>query len=309
MRSEADVFADLSVLCRETGYVHTIALLCFRDNIVRYAEELRPDDMQRMFGPDRLIRNEISTLIGLMIQGEVNWETPSPENIQEQLDRTDSLLKELHETFLPPMASVLAEKRMSSDPNFNPLRRGDLLREAIFYSGESAYSFQYRDLAPFKYAADDDWLLANRGFSIHEAQAVARTVVRIQEKKLATTVEQMRNLPPAEWTLLPGFTFSLHEVAEGTGLTESTVASILTAFALPPGEKNEQFRAITDFNIANATPLLRWAGNFVLFQSYSFVEALYESPFSGWAPTSSTLPSPWEIGDDSLKSSAVSALN
>ena len=58
-----------------------------------------------MFSPNRLIRTEISTLIGLMIQGEMDWTMPSPHVVQEQMDRMDALLKELHETFLPSRTS------------------------------------------------------------------------------------------------------------------------------------------------------------------------------------------------------------
>ena len=43
-------------------------------------------------------------------------------------------------------------------------RQGDVLREAIFYSGDSAYSFQYRDFAPKKYGRDDAWLETHKGF-------------------------------------------------------------------------------------------------------------------------------------------------
>ncbi len=62
-------------------------------------------------------------------------------------------------------------------------------------------------------------------------------------------------------------------------MAELTVEAVLNAFALALGEKNETFRSVDDFNVANATPLLRSNGEFVLFQSYSLVEALYESPF------------------------------
>jgi len=279
MRSEADVFTDLSALCRSDGYVHALAYLCFRDNIVRYAEEMRPEDMVQLYSSDRLIRTEISTLIGLMIQGDMTWAMPSPDVVQQHIDRTESLLKELHETFLPPMRAAFAEKMKSSDLEINPLERGELLREAIFYSGESAYSFQYRDFAPEKYAADDVWLLKNKGFSIHTARDVACVVARIQEEKLKSTLTQMTLLPPSPWSLLPGFTFSLKEVAAASRLNESTVEPVLNAFTLPSGEKNEQFRTIADFNLANAVPLLKFNGDFVLFQSYSLVEAVYESPF------------------------------
>ena len=279
MRNEAEVFADLKILCRSSGYVHALANICFRDNIVRYSGQMRPKDMLPMFSPDHLIRTEISTLIGLMIQGEMDWTMPSPHVAQEQMDRTDALLKELHQTFLPSMSGAIAEQAKAPVKDLELLGRGEFLREVIFYGGESAYSFQYRDFAPQKYAADDAWLKANRGFSIFDARTIARTITRLQEQKLMDTVAHMATIPPEQWSILPGYTFSLGEVAAASGMAELTVAAVLNAFALAPGEKNETFRALDDFNEVNATPLLRSNGEFALFQSYSLVEALYESPF------------------------------
>lgn len=37
-----------------------------------------------------------------------------------------------------------------ADKDFNPFTNGAALREPIFYGGESAYSFQYRDFSPAK---------------------------------------------------------------------------------------------------------------------------------------------------------------
>jgi hypothetical protein len=135
MRNEAEVFADLKVLCRSSGYVHTLATICFRDTIVRYSGQMRPEDMLPMFSTDHLIRTEISTLIGLMIQGEIDWTKPSPNLVQEQIDSTDALLKELHETFLPSMASGIAEPVKEPVKNLELLGRGAFLREMIFYGG------------------------------------------------------------------------------------------------------------------------------------------------------------------------------
>jgi len=279
MRNEAEVFADLAVLCRSSGYVHALANICFRDNIVRYSGQMRAKDMLPMFSPDHLIRAEISTLIGLMIQGEVDWKMPSPRVVQEQMDRTDALLRELHDTFLPSFSDAIAEQTKVPVKDLELLGRGEFLREAIFYGGESAYSFQYRDFAPPKYAADDAWLKANRSFSIFEARTVAHAIARLQEQKLMDTVAHMATIPPEQWSILPGYTFSVEEVGAVSGLPESAVEVVLNAFALTPGEKNKTFRALDDFNVANATPLLRSNDAFVLFQSYSLVEALYESPF------------------------------
>jgi hypothetical protein len=277
MRSEADVFSDLAALCRSDGYVHALAYLCFRDSIVRYAGEMRPKDMLRIFSDDRLIRTEISTLIGLMIQGDMTWTMPSPDIVEGQLDRTEALLKELHQTFLPSTGTILSQKAAASDPDL--LGSGEFVREAIFYGGESAYTFQYRDFAPQKYAADAAWLQTNKGFTASEARDVAYAIARLQEQKLMATVTQMRTLPPEQWSILPGYTLTVSEVAGVCPLRRTTIDAVLNAFALAPSERNELFCAVDDFNVVNATPLLRVNGDFVLFQSYSLVNALYESPF------------------------------
>jgi hypothetical protein len=73
MRKEREVFADLSALCRSAGYIHALAFLCFRDNMVRYSGEMRPVDMRNVFSNQRLIRTETSTLTGLMVQGQVSY--------------------------------------------------------------------------------------------------------------------------------------------------------------------------------------------------------------------------------------------
>jgi len=279
MRNEGEVFADLRELCRSSGYVHALATICFRDNIVRYSGKMRPKDMLPMFSPDHLIRTEISMIIGLMIQGDVDWAMPSPQVVEEQMDRTDALLRELHETFLPSMSGVIAAEAKAPVKDLELLGRGEFLREVIFYSGESAYNFQYRDFAPPKYGADDAWLKENRGFSIFDARTVAQAIARLQEQKLMDTVDQMATISPQRWSILPGYTFSAGEVAAASGVAESTVEAVLNAFALARGEKNEAFRALDDFNLVNASPLLRFKGEFVLFLSYGLVEALYESPF------------------------------
>jgi hypothetical protein len=279
-RTEAEVFADLKDLCRSAGYVHALADLCFRDNIISYSGQMGPTkDLLSMLSPDRLIRTEISTLIGLMIQGDLDWTIQSPDVKHKQMDRSESLLKELHETFLPSMSDVLAEQLKASVKDLGFLGRGEFLREAIFYGAESAYVFQYRDFAPAKYAADDDWLKMNRGFSILDARAVAKSIARLQEQKFMIAAAHMATIPPEQWSILTAYTFSAGELAAASELAEQNVQAVLNAFALPTCDKNERFRALDDFNVANATPLIRFNGEYVLFQTYSLAEALYESPF------------------------------
>jgi hypothetical protein len=79
MRKEQQIFDELAALCPSPGYVHTIAYFCFRDNIVRYKDEMTAADMQHLFSAEHLVRTEISTLIGLLIRKEIDYALPTPE--------------------------------------------------------------------------------------------------------------------------------------------------------------------------------------------------------------------------------------
>ncbi|MNQ75165.1 hypothetical protein D3C85_899500 [compost metagenome] len=170
------------------------------------------------------------------------------------------------------------EKMPSKD--FNHFYSGAALREPIFYGGESAYSFQYRDFSPAKYGHDDPWLIANKGFSIRDAHNVVYAISRLQDEKAVTTLQAMRKAAPDTWTFLPGNTFSAQDIANQAHMDPALVQKILAAFSVPPNARNEQFSALHDFNIANSNPLIRTPeGNYLLFNIYSLVESLYESPF------------------------------
>lgn len=279
MRSEQEIFDELAKVCSSPGYIHAIAYLCFRDNMIRYSGEMKPEDMRHMFSKNRLIRTETSTLIGLLLKNDIDYGIPAPDVLQRYISKTEALLEEIHHSMSAAFwASLDPEKVVDKD--FNPFNSGAVLREPIFYGGESAYSFQYRDLSPKKYARDDDWLIANKGFSIQAARNVVHALGRMQDEKSIATLEAMRGIPPEHWTFLPGDTFNVQEVAAYAQLDVATVQKVLTAFAVPNGERNAQFNALHDFNIANAFPLIPVKEDtYVLFHIYSLVEALYESPF------------------------------
>jgi hypothetical protein len=279
MRSEQAIFDELAKVCRSPGYVHAIAYLCFRDNMIRYSGEMKPEDMRHMFSENRLIRTETSTLIGLLIKNDIDHRVPAPNVLQQYICKTEALLDELHQSMSAVFWASLDPKKVA-DRNFSPFTNGEMLREPIFYGGESAYSFQYRDLSPKKYARDNDWLTANKGFSIQAARDVVHAIGRLQDGKSIATLHAMRATPTDQWTFLPGYTFTAKEVAAFAGIDVSTVANVLKAFALPQRDRNLLFTALHDFNVANALPLIPLnEDRFVLFHIYSLTEALYESPF------------------------------
>ncbi|MDD2272055.1 MAG: SEC-C metal-binding domain-containing protein [Desulfuromonadaceae bacterium] len=279
VREENAVFDDLLKLCSSPGYPHVIAHFCYRDNIVLYAGDMKPDDYLHMFSMERLIRTEISTLIGLMCKQPIDFKLPDPDEMQKLIDETESLLKELHYSMSAPMITGLKVPEKATEES-NPFTCGSVLREPIFYGGESAYSFQYRDLSLEKYYKDNDWLISNKGFSIKDAHKVVQSVGEVQNRKLFHCIRGLRTKSPEIWTLLPAFKFTGRDVAETAQMDHAKVNNILLAFTPPYGTSNECFNALNDFNIANAYPLIHFYNDeYILFQHYSIVEALYEAPF------------------------------
>jgi hypothetical protein len=69
-------------------------------------------------------------------------------------------------------------------PPAQPDLPGAALREPIFYGGESAYGFQYRDFAELKYGADDAWLRTNKRFTIGEVRKVVAAAAVVQDRKM-----------------------------------------------------------------------------------------------------------------------------
>lgn len=279
MRSEQTIFDELAGICASPGYVHAVAYLCSRDNMIHYSGEMKADDMQHLFSSSRLIRTETSTLIGLMLKSEIDYAVPAPQVLERYIESTESLLEEIHHAMSAPFWRDIDPSKFS-EKNFNPFTNGAALREPIFYGGESAYSFQYRDFSPAKFVNDDPWLVANKGFSIRDARNVVFAVSRLQDQKAISVLQVMRGAAPKTWTFLPGNTFSVQELADYGHIDPGIVDKVLSAFVVPQGERNEQFKALHDFNIANASPLIRTTdGTYLLFHIYSLVEALYEAPF------------------------------
>lgn len=279
MRSEQEIFDELAEVCSSPGYVHAIAYLCFRDNMILYSDDMKAEDMRHLFSAHRLVRTEIVTLIGLMIKREIDYNVPAQHDLEQYVKTSEALLEELHQTMAAPFWAQLDPTKIA-EKDFNPFTSGAILREPIFYGGESAYSFQYRDFSPAKYGRDDPWLAANKGFCIEDARNVVYAISRLLDEKAVAVYQSMQASAPDDWTFLPGNTFTIQEVADYANMDPATVGRILTSFSVPADARNEQFTALHEFNIANTCPLIRTPdGSYVLFHIYSLTEALYEAPF------------------------------
>jgi hypothetical protein len=92
LRPEQEIFNELATFCTSPGYAHAIAYFCCRDTIVTYRDELTAKDLAPLYSMTRLVRTEISTLIGLMVRAPIDFTLPVPDVVQHYLNRTEELL-------------------------------------------------------------------------------------------------------------------------------------------------------------------------------------------------------------------------
>lgn len=283
-RNEQAIFDDLATLCTTRGYIHVLAILSLRDNYISCDAMLTGEAVAKSYSSARTVRNEFSTLLGLLIKQPIDFDLPDPSAIQRLKDRTKNLLAELHASLRQPMMKALTRplaSRLAGDGHRggHPFGRADVLREPIFYAGESAYSFQYRDMALDRYAADEAWLLANKGFRISDAHAVAAGISRLQTRKIAGMDDALIGTESSQWNLLPRFTFTLDEIVAESHVGKSIAAAVLQALSVE-APANAAFTSLGAFNLVNACPILRTpSGDYVSLHSYRVAETLYESPF------------------------------
>jgi len=292
-RDEIDIFNELQQLCNSPGYIHAIAYFCWRDNLIRFSgDKITEDDLQHTYAPDKLIRSEISTLIGLMVKGNLNTKLPEPATLQSYIDNSEALLHEMHMSLQKPWVEAF-ETATKSKKIRSPFSTAQGLREPIFYSGEAAYNFQYEEFSTLKYKADNDWLLKEFGFTIEEAALVACKLGELLESKIPKCQEAMLTTSPDLMTILPAFVFSAQDLTNITEYCIEKIERILMAFTVNLNNGNSTFTSLSAFNEINAAPIIKDTnGSYILLQHYSLLEALYEAPFF------------WMTSDKSYRSTA-----
>lgn len=278
VRSEKEIFKDLEKLCCSEGYVHVIAYFCFKDNTV-----MSSDDGQLVISETenplaRLIRTEIATLIGLMVKKDIKLSIPKPDIFDAYIHKTQALLHELHQRMLPSIDQPI--ENGDSEEILDSFSRGQFLKEGIFYAGESAFPFQYRDLSIKRYKNDNAWFVENKGFSIEEAVVAINAIISFQTKKLNQTIRELKDKEMDEWSALDGYIFSVDDITQESNLPLEIVSKVLDAFRFPEVGSNDSFNELGDFNLTNAYPLITLNNsNYILLQNYILLEALYETPF------------------------------
>ena len=270
-RDEKAIFDDLEALCQQPGYAHIIAYFCFRDNsIFSDSKQATKDAILEKYNQNRLIRNEISLLIGLMCKKTLNLELPEPKKFQELVSQTELLLKELHSSMM-----IRTGDSGSIEEFLKYMNSGEMLREPIFYTGDSAYHFQYRDFSKFKYSYDNDWFILNKEYSVEQLYKVISSIEGIQTEKINETLKDLQKEKLNNYTILPGYIFSIQDISYKTGIDAKTIENIINSFSFSK-ESNDKLECINDFNATNAYPILPLEnGKFLLLQYYSFKEGRF----------------------------------
>ncbi len=127
-RRETEIFADLQKLCCSRGFIHAIAYFCWRDNLIRFSgDQITEDDVQHQYSHQRLLRTEISTLLGLMTKGGIDVGVPDPSTLQNYLDQSEVLLHEMHMSLQKPWMAAFEVMVLnpSATREVDPFRASD----------------------------------------------------------------------------------------------------------------------------------------------------------------------------------------
>ena len=205
-----------------------------------YEKEMRASDMKHLYSYSRLIRTETTTLMGLMIRAPIRMVRPPKNVISVYASRAKQLLEELHGTVAyPGIKEVIRHARAGG--KIGDIKLGLLLREAIFYGGESAHSFQYRDLALERLREDAQWLLDKKGIDLQLAGKLCRCISELLNEKLAQVSEQIKSEQTNKYSLLRDFVISYVELASRANAPLEAVRAVIDEFTLPADESNTAF--------------------------------------------------------------------
>lgn len=184
-----EILNKIYALTHKQGFIYALLMIIRRDQMVCASEYGMMDTH------DRLISEEIGLLLRYWI---INNLTPfgAPNSLEELASMKHeaiALMSDLHSSFVKPADSSFAPAQIKSQEDAQaflekvfPLNQR--IREAVFYSGDSLYDFEYLDYLPQKYKYDLEWLKTNKSFIPDE-------VIPIIKGIKAKLIEKNRSIP------------------------------------------------------------------------------------------------------------------
>jgi hypothetical protein len=302
MINEQQIFEELSNLCRSKGFIHVLVKMWFNDNYFRANKKGNFTTSQiSEFQANRkkLNRNELNTLLALVVQNNPNFfydQVPQQEKSDEYSTRAYKLLEDFHKIFQEKSIINIMEKFSNLKVN------GDLqlkqqesdwflnennIREAVFYSGDGAYDFQYQDLGCLKYINDNKWFIENKGFSVEYAHFFIEAIFHINHKKIHNAINSEQTVSIQSFIYTKKDFIDLFETYKKenylpTDFLIDKIISFISAFSfkLDNLEDLDKFQSFDDFNPLVAFPFIKLSKDkFLLLDLYTLSQAFYETPF------------------------------
>ena len=286
------VFDDLEQLAKEPGFVYSLCLMIARSLLIH------PNDFADINWFERPNQAELSLLLGILVKRHIRLDyTPSQEEVLDQSIRATTLLAEMHRSVSPP--AILRQNTVPSDhrdfrgflQDYDTwMRSGQGVVEPIFYGGEGAYEFQYLDMASAKYASDEAWIKANMGSSVEVFIKAANDLRHLLSHRIRTINQGMTVEEECE-AVLSAMTFDLKDFP---ATSRETLEHFIAAFSCSPGEVNQSFKTLADYNVAISRPIVALGnGGYLVPILYNIPRAIYENPFY------------WMMEDDNYRDTAL----
>lgn len=181
LRKSPEVLDDIKSLVKEDGFIYALCLILVEDF------HFTVDQMHKADIRARLSKNEISLLLGFLIQNKISLNQPnSPFDLIDLKKKTRKLMEELHWSTMIP--SIEKFKPLIENPEQKPSKEEffggeNMFIEPIFYAGDGIYDFQYLEYLERKYKYDENWLNENSNFFFDEVIRITTKIKLIHQKK------------------------------------------------------------------------------------------------------------------------------
>ena len=143
LRKTEDVINDIKALIYSKGYIYTLCMIIYEDFHI-ILQEINKVDFR-----SRLNKNEVSLLIGFLIQKQIDFTIPdSPLDVIKSKERTYELMDELHMSLMTPFVDKMQNVHQQKLENIDFRTEmksfyGDdnMFIEPIFYANDGVYDF------------------------------------------------------------------------------------------------------------------------------------------------------------------------
>lgn len=272
-----EIFSDLKTLSQSKGALHEISALFYRDwiTIVDVEEERVINDPIQRWSTDRLNKNELFLLLGLMVQS-TNKNTFSFVSSKNTFaNSADKLLREFHDRLISEAMPVFDQSNIGLEILQNNM--STLGREDIYYGADGFYSHQFIKYARHRYKNDSVWLQKNIGLSIRPMLDIASYISKqVNGQLVSLNALEKSGEDYTHGDLTNTFLISKDNLRKKFGQKADL---FISKFSTPINNSNFNFINPFSINEINIAPLIDMGDCLYLCSSHKLFETIYDSPF------------------------------